>query len=136
MNTKDIGNLGEHIGIAELLRYGVQISRPLGDNSRYDLILDINNLLYTCQVKSSKTSTDCSVTFCLTSSQIHRGKGRTKYDVDCFLLVDTNKNKVFMTKNTLDKTAITIRYLPPKNNQKNVNLSEEFSVDKFIQSLK
>ncbi len=109
MNSKDIGTLGEHIAIVQLLTLGVEVSRPLGDNSRYDLILDVEGVLITCQVKSTSSSTEELAEFWLSSSQAHRGKTRVRYDVDCFLLVDVPKNLVFILPNSA-KSTIKLRY--------------------------
>lgn len=111
MNTKNTGNLGEHIAIVELLKLGVLVSRPLGDNARYDLILDINSKLYTCQVKSTNVDKEDYVDFPLQSSQAHRGGSRQHYDVDLFVLVDIPKNKVFLYQNIDGKTQIKLRYV-------------------------
>jgi|LakMenEpi03Aug12_release.lakeMendotaPanAssembly.Ray.scaffolds.fasta_scaffold274858_4 hypothetical protein len=136
MNTKDIGNLGEHIAIVELLKNDIEVSRPLGDNSRYDLILDINTNLFTCQVKSTSSSTDKLAEFPLTSSQAHRGGSRHKYDVDLFCCVDIPKNKVFIVPNIDSKGSIKIRYEPTENGQsKGINMWYDFTILKFLETL-
>ncbi len=120
MDTKDIGNLGEHMALVELLKYGVIVSRPLGDNARYDLILDLFGILNTCQVKSTTTGTKEVVRFDLCSSYVHRGRGTAGYDVDCFILVDIENNNCFLLfKKDLEinNTYINLRYEPTKNNQ-------------------
>lgn len=136
MNTKDIGNIGEHIAILELLELGVQVSRPLGDNSRYDLILDIQNNLYTAQVKSTNSSSQDLAEFWLSSSQAHRGQGRATYDVDLFLLVDIPKKVVLVLPNLDTKHSIKIRYKRTESrNQTQVNLAEDFLLQKFISNI-
>lgn len=133
MNSKDIGNLGEHIAIVELLKNDIIVSRPLGDNARYDLILDINENLYTCQVKSTNSSSDSLAEFWLSSSQAHRGGGRHAYTVDLFCCVDIPNNKVFLVPNIDNKTSIKIRYTPTENGQiKGVNMWYDYTIDKFL----
>lgn len=133
MNTKDIGNIGEHIAIVELLKHGIQVSRPLGDNSRYDLILDIESNLLTCQVKSTNSATEDLAEFSLTSSQAHRGRERHRYEVDVFCLVDIQNDKVFLYHNEADKTNIKIRYTPTKSGQcLGINKAENFTVPVFL----
>jgi len=136
MNTKDIGNLGEHIAIVELLNNNIQVSRPLGDNSRYDLILDVNSNLYTCQVKSSVSATSDKVNFTLQSSQNHRNNGRKYYEVDLFILVDIINNKVFMLLNTEERSSITFRYTEvPYQGGTRINNANDFLLTKIINSL-
>lgn len=133
MNSKDIGNLGEHIAIVELLKNNVIISRPLGDNVRYDLILDIDSIIYTCQIKSTVSSSENLAEFWLTSSQAHRGGSRHKYNVDLFCLVDINNNKVFLLPNIDDKSSIKIRYTPTENGQtKGINMWYDYTIEKFL----
>ena len=118
MNSKDIGNVGEHLAILECLKLNIIVSRPLGDNTRYDLILDINKILYKVQVKSTSNATDEYAEFFLQSSQIHRGKTRQSYnndDVDYFILVDIVNNKVFLLDNISSVRYIKIRYKKSPN---------------------
>jgi hypothetical protein len=135
MNTKDVGNLGEHIAIVEFLKRDIQVSRPLGDNSRYDLILHIEDTLLTCQVKSTNSSTEELAEFSLSSSQAHRGGGRKTYDVDVFCLVDIKKMNVFLIHNEGNKSGFKIRYVPTKSGQlSGINKAEDFTIDKFIEN--
>lgn len=128
MNTKDTGLLGEHIAIVQLLELGLSVSRPLGDNDRYDLIIDKENILYRAQVKSSLGDAN-SVQFYLSSSQAHRGKSRTSYsidEVDLFLLVDVSKNLVFILSNDGIRSSIIIRYTQSNSRNDNSNYASEF----------
>lgn len=135
MNTKDIGTLGEHIAIAELLKYGVDVSRPLGDNSQYDLILDVRGFLLKAQVKSKTTGTPEKVEFSLHTT--NRSGDRVRYtEVDCFVLVDISNNKVFLLSNFEDRVSICIRYKMPENSRNNtsIHLHTEYSIYKFLES--
>lgn len=134
MNSKDIGNIGEHIAIVELLKANVIVSRPLGDNARYDLILDINKNIFTCQVKSTNSATNKLAEFSLSSSQAHRGNGKLKYDTDLFCCVDIVNNKVFIVPNVDSKSYIKIRYVPTDNNQTSgVNMWYDYTLNNFIE---
>lgn len=136
MNSKDIGNLGEHIAIVEFLKRDIQVSRPLGDNSRYDLLLDIEETIFTCQVKSTNSASCELAEFYLTSSQAHRGKSRHKYDVDLFCCVDIKNNMVFIVPNTSDRSTIKIRYGNTLRGQTaNINRAEDYTIDKFLDSI-
>lgn len=135
MNTKDIGNIGEHIAILELLKLGITVSRPLGDNSRYDLIIDLNGFLYKTQIKTT-TSDGIIAQFMLSSSQAHRGKTREYYsnkDVDIFLCVDITTNKVFLVNN--DRKSIIIRYEKSQSRYDCSNYPEQFLLENCITKL-
>lgn len=130
MNSKDVGTLGEHIALVELLKLGVEVSRPLGDNSRYDIIIDNDGILLTCQIKSTNSASEDLAEFWMTSSQAHRGSGRKDYSVDCFILVDVQKSLVFLLAND-GKKSIKIRYKTPVNiNQYGVNMYSDYILSK------
>lgn len=128
MNSKDIGSIGEHIAILKLLELGLSVSKPIGDNDRYDLIIDKENILYKIQVKSSKGTQD-SVVFYTCSSQAHRGKGRSLYtleEVDYFLLVDIVTKQVFILPNDGKRSSIIIRYTQSNSRNDNSNYAGNF----------
>lgn len=135
MNTKDIGTLGEHIAILELLKNSVSISRPLGDNNQYDLILDIRGFLLRCQVKSKTNATEDKVEFSLHTT--NRSGDRVRYsEVDCYCLVDIANNKVFLIDHDDSRVSIILRYsMPECKNKSQIKLAEDFSVNKFIEKL-
>lgn len=135
MNTKDIGTLGESVGITELLRHGIIVSRPLGDNSQYDLILDINSNLLRCQVKTKTTADTDSVEFKVHTT--NSSGDRVKYtQVDCYLLVDLVNDRVFLLDHCDKRLTIRIRYdIPNTNNKKQLNLAEDFTIARFIETL-
>lgn len=130
MNSKDVGSLGEHIAIVELLKLGIEVSRPLGDNSRYDIIIDNDGILLTCQIKSTNSASEDLAEFWMTSSQAHRGSGRKDYSVDCFILVDVKKSLVFLLPNE-GKKSVKIRYkIPTSINQYGINMYNDYNLSK------
>lgn len=128
MNSKNIGSLGEHIAIVALLELGLSVSRPLGDNDRYDIIVDKDNFLYKIQIKTA-TGTAESVKFYMTSSQAHRGGTRSKYsleEVDYFILVDIATKLVFIVPNDGTRGSIILRYKPSQAGADNSNYIEDY----------
>lgn len=136
MNSKDVGNLGEHIAIVECLRLGVQVSRPLGDNSRYDLILDVDNKLYSVQVKSNNQENKEYVEFLLYSKNVLTQETST-YTVDLFILVDITNNLVFGIKNTVEyNKSLRLRYTKAQgSNTKSVKYAENFLLEDLLKTL-
>lgn len=53
MNTKLQGNIGIGKAIAHFTELGYIVSIPLTDSQKYDLIVDIDSLLYRVQVKTT-----------------------------------------------------------------------------------
>lgn len=54
MNTKAQGDIGVAMAIAYYTLLGCSVSVPMGDNTRYDLVVEINGQLQKVQCKTSK----------------------------------------------------------------------------------
>jgi len=79
MNTKQIGDISEAFIAAELLKLGYSVSKPLGDNQRYDLIIDDGNNFYRVQCKTVEIESNGSISFQTCSSYTHRGGVKKSY---------------------------------------------------------
>lgn len=133
MNTKDIGTSGEHLAVYKLLAKGLTISRPLGDNSPYDLILDINGQLLTCQVKTRRSTDVDKVQFNLRGIEYGTLKNK-RYSVDCFCCVDLSTEEVFLIPNVDINVSITIRYTQPlTSNGRDITYAKDVTIDKFLE---
>ncbi len=53
MNRKKQGDIGVAMAISYFTSNGYAVSIPIGDSSRYDLIIDMNNILQRVQVKTT-----------------------------------------------------------------------------------
>ena len=89
MNSKDKGNIGDAIVLAEFVKMGIQVSIPFGDNARYDLIADFNNKLNKIQIKycNSLSENNSIVCPCASSTNHTTNKHYSTYenDVDYFV---------------------------------------------------
>lgn len=45
MNTKNVGNVGEAITLAEFVKRGIPVYIPFGENERADLVAEFNGKL-------------------------------------------------------------------------------------------
>ena len=70
-DTKSVGELSEIIVAAELARAGYGVALPLGENRRYDLIVDKDGVLSRVQVKTGRLRYG-AVLFNCYSSHTHR----------------------------------------------------------------
>lgn len=97
MNTKQIGEITEAVIVAELLKRGYSVSRPVGDNQRYDLLLDVDGSIYKVQCKTAKIENDGGIQFNTASTYGHRGGGRRTYlgEVDFILAYCPGMDKVY-----------------------------------------
>jgi hypothetical protein len=70
-DTKSVGDLSELIVALELARAGYSVSMPLGENRRYDLIIDDGDRLSRVQVKTGRLRNGV-ILFNTYSSHCHR----------------------------------------------------------------
>lgn len=79
MNTKYIGEISEAFIAAELLKMGFSVSRPIGDNQRYDMLIDSKGKFYRVQCKTGNMLANGSLQFPTASTYAHRGGVRKGY---------------------------------------------------------
>lgn len=139
MNSKDKGNVGEALALAEFTKRNIQVSIPFGDNARYDLIADFNNKLNRIQVKfcNQKITENGSIPCpCVSSTNHTTNKKLTTYenDIDYFVfyLVEWEKLILVPIEKTEGKKVISFRQAKPLNNQSNYNLVDDYSFDKIL----
>ena len=140
MNSKDKGNIGEAVVLAEFVKRGISVALPFGDNARYDLIAEFNGKLNKIQIKycnqqiSENNSISCP---CASSTNHTTNKHYTTYenDVDyfCFYIVEWNECILVPIDVIGTKKVITFRQEKPKNNQANVNLVQDYRFNAILQ---
>ncbi len=137
MNTKNIGNIGEHLAIIALLKLDVHVSKPIGDNSRYDLIIEHNGFLFKVQVKSTQSLKEGALEFNLCSTNYVDGSCVKKYyagEVDFFILVDIKTQQVFACLND-GRKSIRLREENIAKTGTISNLYSDFSLEKILAKL-
>jgi hypothetical protein len=100
MNSKQKGELSEQIVLTELMRLGLPVSKPIGDNQRYDLIVDCNGKLLKGQVKTGYLSRTNKVTHRTYSTRINSKHYITKGykgEIDLFFVYCPTNNEVWVT---------------------------------------
>lgn len=139
MNSKDKGNIGESIVLAEFIKRGIQVSIPFGDNARYDLIAEFNGKLNKIQVKYCNQLSDTGSVSCPCASSTNHttNKHLSTYenDVDymCFYLACWDIVTIVPIEQIGIKKTISFRLDKPKTtNQFSVNLVEDYSFDKIL----
>ena len=139
MNSKDKGNIGESIVLAEFIKRGIQVSIPFGDNARYDLIAEFNGKLNKIQVKycNQLSSTGSVLCPCASSKNHTTNKYLSTYenDVDymCFYLACWNVVTIVPIEQIGTKKTISFRLDKPKTTNKfGIHLVEDYSFDKIL----
>lgn len=146
LNTVSIGDIGESIAVAKFTQKGYIVSKPISNNARYDLILEIDNKLYKVQVKTTNSIKDGKMNFSMKTTNYTQGNWKSvaydAKDVDLFFLycIENDWCGLFIVTDEHIQQSISIRIAPPNNNQrKNIQLMEDFEFDtqfaKFIEQV-
>ncbi len=139
LNTVSIGDIGESVAIMKFTYAQCNVSKPLTNNAKYDLIIDIKNKLYRVQVKTTQLIKDqVKMDFAMKTTNYSKGNwvsnGYNSKEIDLFFLycLENNWCGLYIVDNDQEiPKNISIRLSPPKNNQvKGVNLAENFEFNK------
>ena len=112
MNSKDKGNIGEAVFMAEMIKQGCIVSKPFGDNARYDFIVDVGGKLLKFQVKycNSINENQGIVCPCASSTNHTTNKHYSTYenDVDymAFYIAPYDKLAIVSLKEIGNKKSI------------------------------
>lgn len=140
LNTHFLGKITE-LQVAEaFLQRGFQVCQPLVSDSRYDFIVDINGKLLKIQVKTSHPDDDKAyIVFATSSSHTNTertvNKSYSANEIDYFATFYGGQCYVMSVKDAA-KRSQRLRLLPPKNgNQHQIKFAENYTLDKFLETL-
>ena len=138
MDKKQTGTINELLVISELMKYG-SVSKPIGDNDRYDCIFDYNGHLYKIQIKTACVQLNGSfyIPFC-NRRQSKSGNVRKPYtSTQVDYIACMYKGEVMLVK--VDDSivgAMSFREQYPKNGIKStVHLYSDYVIAKVISTL-
>lgn len=125
MNTKEFGQITESKFVFECSKLNVKVSRPIGDTTPYDFIIDVNNTLYKVQCKTLRKVLNGY------SAQTHkkvgnRRKEKASYEglVDLFFLYNPEDDVfVYVSIKNVTKTNTIFKI---KSRTKNSRLIEDY----------
>lgn len=138
INTKQKGILTEERCKLFFIERGLTVSVPIGDNAKYDLIVDTGTKLLRLQVKTSHSNDNGSTfSFEATSNVVNRRtiltKKYNKEDIDGFCTWFDGKVYIIPWKDT---SQVTLRLTDPlNNNAKNIKWASDYEADKIISKL-
>lgn len=79
LTTQQKGITTEMYVAAHLLELGYNVSQPFCQDSKYDLIVDVNNKLLRLQVKTSRLNTETSILFNCRSTTKNSQTNKSRY---------------------------------------------------------
>lgn len=140
MTNKAKGELVEQIVITELMKLGVVVSKPVGDNQPYDLVVELSDKLYKVQVRTAwirKNSSTLKVAF--QSARLNtKGMTRTsnKDKVDYYITYSFETNKCYILKcDSLENiNSVCLQLNDEFNNGGRLKFASDYLLDTFFTS--
>jgi hypothetical protein len=138
VNTKQRGDEVESQIIADLVSRGISVSRPFGDNDKYDLVIEIDGEFIAVQCKSGNR-VDGGVRF-NTSTQVSNTKDgyvREGYEdsvVEYFAVYCPELDESYwVPASEAASDKMKLRTEPTKNGQvKGINFTENFKFEDVV----
>ena len=135
-DTKTIGDLSEAVAIAALVRAGYFVSIPLGENHRYDLVVEKGNVLSRVQVKTGRLREGAILFNCYSSHSHRAGPACRSYagQVDYFAVSCPQVASVYLVP-IEDAASLSgrLRVEAPKNGQiKNIRWARHYLIGSLL----
>lgn len=131
VNPKSIGERSEAQIMSRLLRTGMTVLKPFGDNQRYDLVLDDGERLVRIQCKTGRLRKG-AVEFATASSYAHRGLGKRDYrgQVELFAVYCPETDQCYLIPvDAVGKMHCSLRVEKSRNGQeKNIRLAADYEL--------
>ncbi|MFC6615511.1 group I intron-associated PD-(D/E)XK endonuclease [Halopenitus salinus] len=132
MESHRRGDLTEQIVITELKRRCISVSTPIGDNERYDVVLEqpSGNLLR-AQIKTGRLK-DGVIRFKGVSQHTNSsGHVYQRYgdDVDCFLVYCYETEQTYFIDSAEVGTSMYLRVDSPRQDTNQINWAKEYRLD-------
>lgn len=128
-HSKQKGDIGEMVVVTEALKRGYTVCTTVGDNARYDIIIDDGDLLMRVQVKAITPDDETlivpfgTVTYDRESQKMGmRHRPYSSNEIDCIMAVSLLDYSIYcISSSIIDETAggtLHLRLSPPQNNQR------------------
>ena len=139
LTSKQKGNLTELQCLTAFYQEGCHVSLPYGENSRYDMIVDVNGTLVRVQVKTSSLAGEGAINFSCRSSHVNStGVKNVRYsaqEIDYFATFWDGQ--CYLVPVSECSTEKTLRFVPPKSGQiKGITFASEYTIQKQLQKIR
>lgn len=132
MESHRRGDLTEAVVVAELKRRSIPVSKPVGDNERYDLIAESGTGLWTFQVKTGWFR-EGTIRF-HGKSQHTNSQGNTYQtydgDVDYFVVYCDELDRLYLIEESAFNTNMRLRVAEPAKQDESINWADECEFDR------
>ncbi len=144
MTTNESGKSIELRCILKFIENGFQCSIPYGNDARYDFIVDLKDLgLIRVQCKKPTVIFNYDENYKLglslslrSTHYLSGGISKTltyrKSEIDYFATIYEDSMYLIPIEISEGKRSITLRFIPPLNNQKNYLMAEDFTFQKIL----
>ena len=141
LNSKQKGNLTELQCLTSFYEQGCHVSLPYGENSRYDMIVDVNGKLLKVQVKTAslRKEDENAIEFSCRSTRVNsQGTISNKYtpdEIDYFATFC--KGVCYLIPVTECSVSKTLRFAPPKSGQiKGISFAKDYELPTQLNKIK
>ena len=135
-DTKSVCDLSEVAALHALALAGYHVAIPLGENNRYDLIIEKEGILARVQVKTGRLRSGSVVFNCYSSHLRRSGVECRRYvgEVEYFAVFCPEVSEVYLIPaEDLDVLQGSLRMTPAKNGQrKRIRLASSYRISKKI----
>lgn len=136
--TKDKGDITELTCILGLKRLGIHVSIPYGENVPYDIVADINGVLYRIQCKSSVYEAGSISFSCRTIHYNTKTRKSESYigKIDFYMTCIGSKCYMIPIEDCKNSSSKRLRVQNPRNNQKkNVSYAEDYELQRVVSTM-
>ena len=123
------------------LKKGFSVSVPIGDDDKYDFIVDFDGKLIKMQSKTGNLTRieNCLNFACASIKYNSTGSHRTQYtqkDIDYFCTLHPENHQVYIVPVDICGNECNLRFFPPKNCQtKGVKMAVDYEGEKMIERI-
>lgn len=141
LTTKRKGIIAEEYAKIWFLEQGYSVSVPIGDDDRYDFIVDVNGLLLRMQNKKSNLTRKPGYLNFKTVSWKHNntnGNSKTRYsekDIDYFCTVHPETKQVYIIPVEECGNECSLRLTSIITNNKNIKKAEDYEGTKILKKI-
>ena len=135
LNSKAIGEISEAAVALAFLKKGYSISKPFGDNQRYDLLVDDGIKIHRVQIKTGNYLKD-TIAFncCSTAPRGDREIRNYINQIEWFAIYCHQLDKVYIVPvEDANKSTMVLRLTPTKNGQTTgVKFAKDYEISLIV----